>query len=168
MKKWIAKPVILLLATMIATSFTSCEGLFPDKEEEEDTLYVKFMNESASQYTITTIQIRPRGPVMEEQTPTENWSSNLLTANQTIPPGGHVFFTLDIPSGHWSEYRLGVDDGEGNQIMLHEQTNYSGMDNLPITHWGGDTRTVSPTIVWSNDANMIVVTGWSDWTGIDD
>ena len=164
MKNGITRSSLVAFLMLFAFSFSGCEKT--PKEEEEDGLYVKFMNETTSQYTITTIQIRPRGPVVEEQTPTNNWGQNLLTNGETIAPGDHVFFTLDIPSSHWSEYRLGVDDGNGNEIMLHTQENYSSYE-LPITHWGGDTRTVSVTIVTDQYSGQIITSGYSDWVGID-
>ncbi len=171
MKKWIIKSGLLVILAIFTASLNSCEDFFlddvDDDDETTDELYVKFINAENSQYTITSLEIRPRGPVMENNDPTENWSENILDEGQTIEPNGHTFFTLDIPAGNWSEYRVGVDDGNGNQIMLHNQPNYSGMIDLPITHWGGDTRTVEVTIVYNHDAEMIVVTGWSDFVGID-
>ncbi len=167
----IAKASLLTLLFVFTSIFYGCEGIFddePDNETTEESLYVKFLNEGASQYTITTIQVRPRGSVTNPVDPTDNWGDNLLKDGLTLAPGAHTFLTLDIPAGHWSEYRLGVEDGSGNQIMLHEQTNYSGMTDLPITHWGGDTRTVSVTIVYDQYTDMIVVNGWSDFVGIEE
>jgi hypothetical protein len=154
----------LLCLMIFSVSFYSCEGLFntnPDDDDKKDELYVKFCNEPSSEYTITSIEVRPRGPADGTQTPTDNWSTNILPAGTTIDPGGHVFFTLEIPSLHWSEYRLKVDDGEGNIIAVESE-------DLPITHWGDDTRTVGVTIIYDQHSDMIVVNGWSDFVGIDE
>lgn len=171
MKSINPKATLLAFLLIFSISFVGCEEMVdedPNDENTVETLYVKFVNEAASQYTITTIQVRPRGPVMDPIEPSDNWSENLLKDGLTIAPGAHTFFTLEIPNLHWSEYRLGVDDGSSNQIMLHEQANYSGMTDLPITHWGGDTRTVGVTITWDQYSEMIVVNGWSDFVGIDE
>ena len=78
----------------------------------------------------------------------------------------HFFFTLDLPAGEWVEYRLGVDNGQGVTVMLYDQPGYDGFTNLPITHWGSDDRSVEVTITYNHDSNTINVTGWSDFSGI--
>lgn len=162
------KKLIILLVFIAASmaTFTSCEDLF-STDEEKDTLYVKFENDPLSTYTITNIQIRSRGKVDAENQPIGEWSSNLLGTGETLTPGAHTFFTLDIPSGEWAEYQLGVNNGNGTEIMLYNQPNYDGFTNLPITHWGGDDRTVSVLITFDDGTQTITVNGWSDWVGIE-
>lgn len=101
-------------------------------------------------------------------TPSGEWSANILANGDTIAPGEFVFFTLEIPNLHWSQYRLGVLDETGNHIMLHEQPGYPG-DAMAgsITHWGSDERSVSVTVIRDQDSGLITVSGYSDWAGID-
>ncbi|MGE0077799.1 MAG: hypothetical protein AB7S48_08070 [Bacteroidales bacterium] len=164
MKKFI---ILLSIATVGILSFTSCDNLFGD-DDEKDSLYVKFENDPSSSYTITNIQIRSRGKVDAENKEVGTWSNNLLGTGESLSPGEFTFFTLDIPSGEWDEYRLGVDNGNGTEVMLYDQTNYDGMTDLPITHWGGDDRTVSVLVTFDDDSQTITVNGWSDWVGIDE
>lgn len=149
-------------------SFSGCEDLFKDDEDEESSLYVKFENDSNSEFTITTIQTRERGEVGNTTEPTATWSENLLKNGATLAPGASFYFTLKIPSGEWAEYRLGVNNGQSVQVMLYDQPGYAGMTDLPITHWGSDERTVGVSIVYDEDTETIVVNGWSDWAGIED
>ena len=162
MKKWIVQYGVLAILAISMAALSSCEGLTPNDENDDsqtDELYVKFCNEPASQFTITSIEVRPRGSATGTQTPTDNWSSNILTAGTTIAPGAHVFFTLEIPNLHWSEYRLKVDDGEGNIVDVLSE-------DLPITHWGSDERTVGVTILYNETSNTIYANGYSDFAGI--
>lgn len=158
---------LLLILAIGLTTFTSCEDLI-ETDDEKDTLYVKFENDPSSIYTITTIKIRNRGKVDGTQAPTSTWSNNLLKNGAKLAPGAHTFFTLDIPSGEWAEYQLGVDNGNGAEVMLYDQPNYDGFTDLPITHWGGDERTVSVLVTFDNYTQTITVNGWSEWVGIDD
>jgi hypothetical protein len=157
----------IAMAAIAVFTMASCE-ITDDNDSEKDSLYVKFMNEQASQYTITTLQIRNRGSVDAQLEPTEPWGENILKNGQRIAPGEHIYFNLDLPNGHWAEYRLGVDNGNGVEVMLYDQPNYDGFTNLPITHWGSDKRTVSVTITYNNSNQTITVSGWSDWAGIDE
>ncbi len=162
MKNLIVKNLILFL--WVGVFVASCE-LNPDSEEiDEKTtekLQVKFINEAASQYTITNIQVRPRGSAQNTTEPTEPWSGNILSENTQIAPGESVFFDLEIPNLHWDQYRLLVDDGKGNIVLVGENS------ELPITHWGSNERTVGVTILYNTDSNSIWVSGWSDFAGID-
>ncbi|MGE4289592.1 MAG: hypothetical protein AB7E36_12975 [Salinivirgaceae bacterium] len=149
----------------ILFAMISCE-ILPDNDEpqEEETvakLYVKFMNEAASEYTITNLQVRPRGSAQTSTEPTEPWSGNILPESTRIEPGAHVFFELEIPNLHWSQYRLLVDDGSGNIVLVGEDS------ELPITHWGSDDRTVGVTLKYDEYSQSIWVSGWSDFAGID-
>ncbi|QKG79477.1 hypothetical protein [Tenuifilum thalassicum] len=158
---------VLVIVGFLLPLFSSCDSLVND-ETTNDSLYVKFINDSASLYTITTIEIRNRGAVDGSQEPIGTWSSNVLQAGQKLVPGESTYFTLKLPNGEWAEYRLGVDGGTGNEVMLYDQPNYNGFRDLPITHWGSDERTVSVAITYDETTNTISVTGWSDWSGIED
>lgn len=148
--------------------FTSCEETKDELEKEaEDTLYVKFINQSESEYTITGIQLLNMGVAGTHEEPDGDFGDNILEDQQVIVPGGYVFFTLDIPSLHYAYYRLTVDDGSGNQVFLHGQEGYAYSFDGTITHWGGDDRTVQVTVKWNDDYDYIYVQGWSDWVGID-
>lgn len=153
---WIVTSLLLMV---------SCEILpdndEPQEEESVSTLYVKFINEAASEYTITNIQVRPRGSAQNITDPTEPWSGNILPENTRIEPGNHVFFELEIPNLHWSQYRLLVDDGSGNIVVVGENS------ELPITHWGSDDRTVGVTLKYDEYAKTIWVSGWSEFARID-
>ncbi|NHB68816.1 hypothetical protein [Perlabentimonas gracilis] len=162
MKKWIIKSGLLVILAIFTAALNSCEGFTPndeDEDEQADELYVKFCNEPSSVFTITSIEVRPRGPATGTYTPTDNWSSNILPAGTTIEPGDHVFFTLEIPSLHWSEYRLKVDDGDGNIINVDSE-------DLSITHWGDDKRTVGVTISLHEPTNKPYISGHYDFAGI--
>lgn len=147
----------LLILLLVSFTFMSCE------KEETSSLQVKFLNESASTYTITNIKIRNRGKVDVQTEPTSEWSENLLPEGTTLSPGEFANFELNIPSGEWAEYQLGVDNGSGVEVMLYDQPNYDGFRNLPITHWGGDKRLVTVTITFDEDTQTITVSGWSDF-----
>jgi len=167
MKKYIT-PIAFISMLFAFLLLTSCEDLL-NKDNDDTTkssLNVKFKNSTGSTYTITTIQIRNRGKVQVNTTPTDSWGNNLLATGQTLAPGAHFLFTLDIPAGEWVEYRLGVDNGQGVTVMLYDQPGYDGFTNLPITHWGSDDRSMEVTITYSHDSNTINVTGWSDFSGI--
>lgn len=152
----------ILLFTIIPVLFFSCE-----EDNEKESLYVKFINSSDSDYTITSIQLLHMGEAGVQEEPVGEFGDNILEAGETIIPGGHKFFTLDIPSLHYAYYRLTVDDGAGNQILLHDQVGYIKSFDGTITHWGGDDRTVEVQVVWDEYDEIINVQMWSDWVGID-
>lgn len=104
----------------------------------------------------------------ENSTPIGEWSSNILPDGKTLAPGEYEFFTLDIPTLHFSQYRLGVTDENGNHVMLHEQQGYTSDQMLgQITHWGSDERSVDVTVARDPSSNLITVSGYSDWAGIE-
>jgi len=154
--------LIALLVLLTFSVFWSCEK---ENTEEKETLYVKFVNSSGSEYTIYSIQLRARGSVTSQQTSTAAWSANILLNGKTIAPGAHEFFTLEIPNMEWSEYRVGVIDN-GNNIMLHEQVGFTSNYECPITHWGSDERTVEVTIEEDIFTGLINYSGYSDFAGI--
>jgi len=161
------KPILSILILGVLVS--GCDLLSdPDKDEKADNLYVKFYNNESSEYTITNIQLMTMGQAGEEtSSPSGEWSDNILEDNQTVEPGEYVFFNLDIPNLHYCEYRLGVDTGDGAEVMLHLQDGYSEDSPPTITHWGGDDRTVRVTVVRNDYSGLIEINGWSDWVGID-
>jgi len=156
-------PLISLILVFFA--FSSCDKV-TGEDSADDTLYVKFVNDANSEYTITTIEIRSRGITQEADQPIGEWGSNLLTGGLTLAPGESTFFTLPIPNTHWSEYRIGVDDG-GTTVMVVGNDNVGVDSELPITHWGGDDRTVSVLVKYNATYNVIYISGWSDFVGID-
>lgn len=157
----------LLIAAIFTVGFISCDD-DDDNSSESQSLYVKFLNEESSTYTITTLQTRNRGKVGSQLEPTSDWSANWLNNGKTLVPGESFYFTINIPSEEWAEYRLGVDNGNGVEVMLYDQPNYDGYTDLPITHWGSDERSVSVFVVYDQYSQTITVNGWSDWAGIDD
>jgi hypothetical protein len=159
---------LFVLLGLLLPALSSCDDSSSKDDSKNDSLYVKFTNESASLYTITTLETRNRGAVDSGDEPSSTWSDNILQGGQRLAPGESIFFTLKLPSGEWAEYRLGVDDGTGREVMLYDQPNYDGFRDLPITHWGSDERTVSVTITYDEATRTISVTGWSDWSGIED
>ena len=154
---------ILLFVLLLSVSFNACDLLNP-ANDEKDSLEVRFINDSRSEYTITTIQLKAMGKAdATDATPCGEWSEDILTAGQRIALGDTVYFSVDIPNLHWSQYRLGVTGDNGSEIMLHEQPNFSDYGRYPITHWGSDQRTVGCTVVYDASADLIHVSGWSDW-----
>lgn len=155
-------------------SFTSCDGLLEtdnaDTQEPKTTasLYVKFINEEKSTETITAIELQPMGVAgTMDGEPLGDYGENILTDGLTLAPGEHTFFNLEIPNSHYSRYRLGIADEFNNTFMLHLQENYSNEYDGTITHWGGDDRTVTVTVVKDEMTGRIYVSGWGDWAGID-
>lgn len=170
MKRLLQVPCILLFLGIVSIN-AGCKKT--DKEsiivDTHKTLYVKFVNDYRSVVKITSISIMNMGDVITGKTgkgvAEDGWSENLLSNGTKIVPGGYVFFTLNIPSGEYAEYRLGIETSDGTRILLHEQPNYQG-SNPPITHWGGDDRTVSATI-WQQETSLqYYIAGWSDFVGI--
>lgn len=70
------------------------------------SLYVKFFNDSRSVVSLYSLSVMNMGAVSSGKTslkPSDGaWSDNLLSNGTTIAPGGYVFFTLNIPSGHYA------------------------------------------------------------------
>jgi hypothetical protein len=156
----------LLLIPLITFSLISCEE--ESNESENETLYVKFENETGSEYTITGIRILVMGEAGGEiPEPTGEFSENVLATGEVIAPGGHTFLTLNIPNSNYAIYRLTVDDGTGNQIYLYDQQGYSNNYDGTITHWGGHDRTAYARVVWSETAQYIYVQGYGDFVGIE-
>ncbi len=162
----LAKTIMYMTGLMLLL-FITWRCTSPTDSEEADTLYVKFINEAQSGYIITNIQLQAMGKADEDPSPSGVWSKNILQDTVAIAPGEHKFFTLNIPNLHWSQYRLGVSDGQGGTIMLHEQEGFTSAWVLPITHWGSDERTVSVHLAYDQTGNFIYVSGYTDMAGIE-
>ena len=77
---------------------SSCDIPTGNDSKSNDTLYVKFLNSSSSQFVITDIQLIAMGRAdSENSTPIGEWSNNILPDGKTLAPGEYEFFTLDIP-----------------------------------------------------------------------
>lgn len=151
---------------LILFAFSSCDKV-SSGDSTKDSLYVKFVNDIDSEYTITSIEVRSRGITQEVDQPIGAWGSNLLTGGLTLAPGESTFFTLPIPNTHWSEYRVYVDDGTGTTVLVTYNENVGVGPELPITHWGSDDRTVSVLVKYNANYDTIYISGWSDFAGID-
>lgn len=156
--------IFLLILTLI---LFSCDSSTASGGDDGGRLYVKFQNNESSTYSINTLIVQPMGRTNESTTPQGDWSNNVLPSGTILAPGEFVKFYLDIPNLDWSRYRLGVLGANGNTIMLHEQAGWNDTDPS-ITHWGGDERTVTPTVKDSYNSNLIVITGWSEYAGMID
>lgn len=84
-----------------------------------------------------------------------------------MAPGESTFFTLPTPNTHWNEYRIYVDDGTGTTVLVGYNDNVGVGSELPITHWGGDDRTVSVLVKYNASYDVIYISGWGDFVGID-
>ena len=159
---------IALFMVLSISVFSACSLITDPDDDKKDKLNVKFLNDSDSQYTITTIELQDMGVAGETSEPSGTWGSNILNSGERIAPGDSVYFNLDIPQSHWSAYRLGVDRGDGTEVMLDEQPEYVPWTNPSITHWGSDDRTVSVHIRYDQYSGLIVIGSWSDFAGIED
>lgn len=158
----------LFIACIFSIGLMSCDSS-TEPEKQNDLLKVLFTNNSESAFTISNIQLQAMGSAGESTEPTGEWGGNILTGGKRLAPGEYETFNLDIPNLHWSRYRLGVINSEGSEIMLHEQTDYEPwLDDPSITHWGSDDRTVDVTVVQEQSTDLIIITGWSDFAGIED
>lgn len=160
MKRSFYKLALILITCCVV--FSSC-----DDEKENDKLLVKFVNNVDSEYSITSIRLLQMGKAGVHETPEGEFGDNILENGRILTPGDSEMFKLDIPNLHYAYYRLTVTDGLGNFIYLYDQTNYEDLWDGPITHWGGDDRTVTVTLKWDEDLNMIYVQMWSDIVGIE-
>jgi len=158
---------LTLLFIFILYFVIGCNETFTPTKNKTD-FYVKFKNLPSSWFTISSIEIQPMGKVGVDDKPQGDWSGNILKNGKRIAPGQHEFFYLDIPNLHSSGCRLAVIDSSGNEIFLHKQNNFTQDWVNSITHWGGDTRTVSAEIVRDKNSGLIRIQSWSDWTGIED
>ena len=147
----------------------SCDLFTGPSSDDYKFLNVKFENAAASEFIIFSIQLMAMGPA-DAQTPSPSgiWGDNLLVDGSTLAPGEHEFYSLDIPNLHWSRYRLGVLDENNTRVFLdNQQDTGGGALTGTITHWGSDDRTVAATVVRDETCDCIVLSGYSDFAGID-
>ncbi len=160
--------VLTFIAAIFITSGCDLNDTTSTGTKTVNSLRVKFLNESNSQYAINNIQLAPMGPVVAENTePLSPWSGNILPEGTIIEPGEFTFFDLSIPNGHWSRYRIGIVTGSDSELMLHEQQNQDPNSGASITHWGSHDRTVSVTVVYDNGSGFYYIRGYTDGAGID-
>lgn len=157
---------LIILFSILLMGSVGCDLLVNEDDSKTDLLHVMFSNDSSSTYTITSIQLQAMGKADQPAEPSGEWGENILPAGTRLAPGSYTFFDLEIPNLHWSQYRLGVDDGNGNNVILPEQPGYDQTE-LPITHWGSDDRTVSVTLVYNPYSKLIEWSGWTDFAGIE-
>lgn len=155
----------LLVLLVIALGFVCCEDEV--KDVDNDTLYVKFENDSTSEYTITGIQILLMGEAGELNEPNGEFGENILSEGTRIVPNGHTFFTADIPNLYYAYYRLTLDDGNGNEINICDPIENPSCYVGTITHWGSDERTVYITIRKSPTTGLVWITHRGERNGID-
>lgn len=159
---------ILCILSML--TITSCI-----ETENNGSLYVKFCNTPGSSYTITSIELKKREDLSVDTKSAdlgsikvkESWSDNILPAGVRIAPGKHVFFTIEMPKHYWVQYRIKVDDGAGKEVELTYQGRESDPNDLPITYWGGDDRTVQVSITYNSSEGRIWINSYSDFVGLD-
>lgn len=159
----------LFVFMIFLIALSGCDQL-TDSNDEPETLYVKFINDSTSTHVITNIQFMAMGKSGESESVADSvWSDNILKTGESIAPDNHKFFTVEIPNLHYSIYRLGVDNGNGNEIILHEQEGYEQETPFTptITHWGSDERTVTVSIDYNSEKKVIYIAGYGDWAGIE-
>lgn len=163
MNKRLLQTLFFLLALILG--FICCEN--DTKNEDRDTLYVKFENDSTSEFTITGIQLLVMGEAGELEEPVGEFDENILPAGTRIAPNGHTFFTANIPNLYYAYYRLTIDDGNGNQINICEPTEDQSCYVGTITHWGSDERTVYITIKRNPITGLVWITNRGERNGID-
>ena len=163
MNKKILQSLFALL--ILALGFICCEDDINDIDK--DTLYVKFENDSTSEFTITGIQLLNMGEAGELIEPNGEFGDNILPAGTRIEPNEHTFFTAEIPNLHYAYYRLTLDDGNGNQINICDPTENPSCYIGTITHWGSDERTVYVTIKRNPTTGLVWITYRGERNGID-
>lgn len=131
-------------------------------------LFVKFINDSFSKYSITSLQYLNLGPVTSGMNPQGDLSDNLLKPNQVLKPGDHTFFFVKIPRQYWALCKIGVYDSVSQKtIIINDQPGFPDYWIKPtITHWGSDERTIEVRLEYSTYDQMIVPMHWGDYSGI--
>jgi len=152
---------LFLGITIFLLVFSACTK--DPVEPIDNPLSVLFLNDANSEYTITTIEIRSRGLIGEEDQAIGEWESNVLSGGLTLDPGTSTLFSLNIPTSEWSEYRIGVDDGNGTTVMVRTDEVVGIQGALPISHWGSDDRTVSVVVKYDVANDVIYISSWSDF-----
>lgn len=158
---------ILLASALILIAVSCKDDDNPLTPENNSSLLVKFVNDTSSVKTITSLIVQPMGDAKDySATPAGDWSADIFDANEKLTPGSSKTFTLNIPNQHWSRYRVAIEQDDGSELWLHEQ---DGVDigNPSITHWGGDTRTVIISIAYFEQEDYYYIGSWSDFVGIE-
>lgn len=155
----------LFLIILLIIPFMACDTS-DDNDNVDEELYVKFINNISSEYTITSIKILDMGVAGTLEDPNADFGNNILENGDTIAPGEHLFFNLKIPNSHYAYYRLAVDNGSNSEFFLNDQLNYTDTYEGTITHWGSDERTVSVTILENTRTGLIWIQSWSDMAGV--
>jgi len=168
------KNFVFLTLALFLSIFSSCDSLINEPEKKDETgeanpekLYVKFENSPNSTYTITGIYTLNMGVAGELPEPTGVFSENILSEGTNIAPGEFELFYVEIPNSHFAYCQIAVQNTNGTSIKLNEQEGYSNKYEGTITHWGGDDRTVTVTVVHNTNTNSIMIQSWSEWVGIE-
>lgn len=159
--------ILIIIAGFI---FTGCEINTPaltNTDEQEQTtskLAVWLYNDAVSAYSITSIQTlvmeKAGGEYIE---PNGTFSANYLNSNEKIAPGDSIFFEVEMPNLYYAYCNLGVDDGNGNTIILTQQENYPNAYDGTITYWGSDRRQVFVTLKQDTYYGYIRPMSWGEW-----
>lgn len=141
------------------------------------TLQVMFFNSSGSTYAITSIQLLEGGSYGDTRaayTPSESWGENIIPVGQTLPPGKHFFFDVNIKAGDYCRYRITVNDTEHSLGAVTLEYALDDTDYLmTITSWATDKRTVGVSVeysesIWNELYDGVYVSSTTDWTGWDE
>ncbi len=155
------KIIFVISLILVLFAFNGCKKA--DETPIDNPLQVKFVNDANSDFTINTIEIRSRGEIGVENQAAGSWGNNLLTGGLSLHPGAFTDFSLNIPNLQWSEYRIGVIDGNGQSVMVSTSGDLGVQGALPISHWGSDSRTVSLVVKYDESTDRIYVSSWSDF-----
>jgi len=159
------KLYFLFIVILISGLNFSCDKEKDDTETNisDPLLHVEFTNDSASEFTITSVEMISHGNAGEPDTgPIGEWSDNIIPNNQELAPGDMVEMDLAIPNLFKYIYRIQVIDENGNKVWLHEQDGYQGDAGGSITHWGSDKREVYVIVTRNIDTGLIYIQGWGD------
>jgi hypothetical protein len=153
----------LLFFVLISFLFTINACKKTEETPIDNPLQVKFVNDANSDFIINTIELRSRGEIGVENQEAGSWGNNLLTGGLSLHPGAYTNFSLNIPNLQWSEYRIGVINGNGESVMVLAYGDLGVQGALPISHWGSDNRTVSVAVKYDEATDRIYVSSWSDF-----
>lgn len=154
---------LLVLLFLFSISIQSCIKDDNDSVINDPPLHVQFTNDSHSEFVITSVEMISHGNAGKlDEGPIGEWSDNIIPNNQELAPGEMVEMDLAIPNLYKYMYCLQVKDENGNKIWLHQQTDYEGVGEGSITHWGSHNRLVYITIVRNIDAGLIYIQAWGD------
>ncbi len=152
---------LFLVGIIFMFTFLACTK--NTEELIDDPLNVQFFNDSNSDFTIKVIEVRSRGLIGEENQEMGDWGNNLLTGDLILDPGSSTSFVLNIPTYEWSEYRIGVIDGNGNTEMVLPNPLIGVQGTLPISHLESNDRKVSIEVKYDESKDAIYIASWSDF-----